>query len=163
MKQTWNRLTCLNCHEILIQVSDMILNPNVDTGLKRKILNDEWLVAVCPNCHEKVKSIAPCIYKDNKKKVLIHVKKVFEVHEDHYRQRLVNTREAFRELVKIYEDNVDDLTVLKVKNILRKTHQNVFYVESDEEYFIFECDGLIKMVKRFSSNEQDDGEIMEWK
>lgn len=163
MRQVWNKLTCLYCKNEIIQIADTILNPNIDKDLKQKILNDTWMVTKCPRCHNKVKSIYPCIYKDNSKKLIVHVKKKFEVQEEGYTQRFVNSREAFIELIRIWEDNMDDQKIMYIKSKLKENNKLIEYVACDDEYLFFKCDGTIKLVKNIKNQKKINRELMEYK
>lgn len=163
MKQVWNQLTCLNCGNKIIQISDMILNPTIDSTLKEKILNDDWMSSKCTNCGKVIRSIYPCIYKDTQKKVLIHVKKIFEVTQNGYQQRYVNDRDSFKELVQILEDNMDDQQVMKIKKMFYQKHQKVSYVTSDDEYVIFNCDDQIKMVLKKPCENKIENKLLEYR
>lgn len=160
MRQVWNTLTCLQCKEKIIQVSDTILNPNIDSKIKQKILDDTWMNTICPRCGALIRSIAPCIYKDHEKKLLIHVKRKFDVQESGYHQRFVSTKEAFRELILIYELGLDDQQIMYIRKILKKRHQKVFFIHGDDEILVFECDGEIKMVKNPAQKLPDRGECI---
>ena len=152
MKQVWAKLTCLSCQSEIVQVVNTFLNAGVDKQLKSRILQDEQFVMLCPKCHSKVPMVYPCIYKDQKKKLLVYVKQIQAVNHHDLHQRFVKTIEELKELIVIFEHDLDDRGVylLKDKLSLHETNQSksIQFYFADEEYLGFIVDHQVKLILR---------------
>lgn len=173
MKQVWTKITCLNCKKELIQIKETYLNPNVEKDLKNKILHDEYFVEICPHCHHRIPTIYPCIYKDSTKHLLIYLKEMAKVDVENYHQRYVTTIADFKELVQIYEDQLEDQKILSLKNKLKrycnKTRKvkQIHYQGLENHYLFFEVDQQIMAIsyeqyQALSCEEESFSKIIPW-
>ncbi len=174
MKQVWSKITCLNCQTEIIKVKETYLNPNVDKTLKKRILNDEYFYEICPQCHQVVKSLYPCIYKDAQKKLIIYLKEKTAAEAKGYHQRYVSSVDDFKELIRIYEDGLDDRKVLILKRRLKQYCEKkqpvsqIHYDGCESGYVFFNVDDEIKGVSMEQLDHiqllpNDESVILEWK
>lgn len=162
MKQVWMKLTCLSCEAELVQGVNTFLNAGVDKQLKKRILEDEQFMMLCPRCHKKVPMIYPCIYKDQEKRLLVYMKKIQAVHSINQHQRLVMNIDELKELIKIYDYDLDDRVIYQIKDKLKGN--KILFEFADEEYLGFIVDGMMKLISidiyhKLSSQIEEDRDI----
>lgn len=149
MKKIWAKITCLNCGHEIVKVVDTFINPNVEKEVKHKILNDEFFYETCPKCHTQVKSLYPCIYKDSQHNLLLFMKQPILIDEPLYHHRLVKKADDFKEMIMIYDAELEDRAVCVLKHRLAKklNTKAIRFISVDHEYVFFNVDGQIKAVQ----------------
>lgn len=149
MKQVLLQLKCPHCFHVNLKVAETIVNPNIESDLKRQILNDEFFTLRC-RCNTPIHFLYPCVYVDKKQHLILFMKEAEVLHDDRCIQRLVHDAEQFKEMIRIADAHLDDRAVFQIKRRLlsKNEKQLLYFLDCDGEYLWFTCEGQISGVAK---------------
>lgn len=154
MKQILLQLKCPHCFHVNLKVAESIVNPNIESNLKKQILNDEFFSIKC-RCGTEINFLYPCVYVDKKQHLILFMKEKEILHDDTCIQRLVHNAEQFKEEIRINDAHLDDRVIARIKHQIqvKSNKKHICFLDSDIEYIWFECDGQISGVARSTYNQ----------
>lgn len=149
MKQVLLQLKCPHCFHVNLKVAETIVNPNIESNLKKQILNDEFFSIKC-RCGTEINFLYPCVYVDKKQHLILFMKETSILHDDNCIQRLVHNAEEFKEEIRINDAKLDDRVIAKIKRQIqvKSNKAHIYFIDRDADYLWFECDGQISGVER---------------
>lgn len=149
MKQILLQLKCPHCFHVNLKVAETIVNPNIESNLKKQILNDEFFSIRC-RCGTEINFLYPCVYVDKKQHLILFMKEKEILHDDTCIQRLVHNAEQFKEEIRINDAHLDDRVIARIKHQIKmkSNKKHLHFIDSDAEYLWFDCDGQVSGVDR---------------
>lgn len=146
MKKIFVQLTCRCCFYQTHKESETLILPEIEKDLKQALLNEDFFIAKCPQCGNKIEFLHPCLYVDKKHNYMLYIKsKKGWKHDDHLkfddqitRRRYVYEFKRIAEKIRLFDDGFDDrmmeLLKLKLRSHLELKHEcveDVIYYDFD--------------------------------
>ncbi len=159
MKKRKISFICPFCGNEWSEERDTLIDGEKELTLKRCIEEESYFNECCPSCKKSFTSFFPLLYCDLKRKFLIAL-----VLEDtswlddvnalpqfqSFTKRIVYNEKELKEKITVFENELDDEGIAKVKNQIKGTHVVIYFEKTNDELLWFMSEtGPIGVEKRF--------------
>jgi len=163
MRHILVEIFCRTCGYHTHIKSHTLVQPELEPHLRERILHSTMFTYTCPHCHENITYIHNFLYHDTKRNFLVYMSADHGAPDELSKQfptakmASVNHPDALQEMIRIWEDDLDEQVLIRIKANLKKQDPRVKAIRYHDEdrsshtlwlQFLYEEGTMLKAIER---------------